>query len=108
MATAQQEYELIIEQRKRTSRFFRVALHVHSAASHDFGKGICDKTLNDKERLSTDAGRQEFLTALHDNLDLVAITDHMVCAEAVALSRPPCPRHNFILPPGMERNVSLN
>src|SRR5438034_725336 len=107
MAMAQHEYELMLDQRKRTSRFFRVALHVHSAASHDFGRGICDKTLNDKEHLSTEAGRQEFLTALQNNLDLVAITDHMVCTEAVALSRLPCPRANFMALPGMEVNVRL-
>jgi DNA repair ATPase RecN len=107
MATAHQEYESILEQGKRTSRFFRVALHVHSAASHDFGSRTCDKNINDKERLVTDGGRQEFVIALQEKLDLVAITDHMICSEGVALSRLPAPRTNFMVLPGMEVNVRL-
>src|SRR5262245_38694872 len=51
MATLKQEYEEITSRRDETSRFFSVALHVHSPGSHDFGSRTCDKTLNNKERL---------------------------------------------------------
>src|SRR5437879_6060270 len=50
MATPKQEYDRICAQVADTSRFFRVALHVHSPESHDFGR-TGDKALNDRARL---------------------------------------------------------
>src|SRR5712692_8745228 len=103
MATPKQEYDRICAQVADTSRFFRVALHVHSPESHDFGR-TGDRAINDRARLTTAAGKLEFQNALQSNLDLVAITDHMKCAYAVAISTLPSPRENFAVLPGMEVN----
>jgi PHP family Zn ribbon phosphoesterase len=106
MASLQQEYERIQSQLAQTSRFFRVALHVHSPESHDFGR-TGDKALNSRKRLCTPVGKQEYLLALQKHLDLVALTDHMKCAYAVALSSLPSQRADFAILPGMEINVRL-
>jgi DNA repair ATPase RecN/PHP family Zn ribbon phosphoesterase len=107
MATPQEEYEIIQVQKKKTSRFFRTALHVHSPASRDFGSAGCNKQLNDRQRLLTEEGKREFLQALAGNLDLVAITDHMICSHAVALSGLSPPRENFAILPGIELSARL-
>lgn len=106
MASAQQEYDSIVHSLARTSEFFRVALHVHSPESHDFGK-TGDSMRNDRTRLGTPEGQREFLEALASNLDLVAITDHMRCTYAASLSKQSSPRGKFAVLPGMEVNFRL-
>jgi energy-coupling factor transporter ATP-binding protein EcfA2/ABC-type enterochelin transport system ATPase subunit len=107
MATLQDDYIRISDELDKTSRFFRVALHVHSPESYDFPRNG-DPDVNDKMRLNTDAGKLEFLRALQASLDLVAITDHMKCSYSVALSSIVAQRQNFAVLPGMEINVRLS
>jgi len=107
MSSAQHEYDQIARDLRRTSRFFRVALHAHSPKSHDFGR-TGDGDRNNREQLMTDAGTKQFLEELAKHLDLVAITDHMQCSYAVRLSKLSAPRADFAVLPGMEVNLRLN
>lgn len=91
------------ELRKRTASFRRVALHVHSPDSHDWGKDG-DKTLNDRENFLKAGGEQAFVEALRPHFDLVAITDHMKCSYASTLSKVTHKDDSFLILPGMEVN----
>ena len=89
--------------RKRTSRFRRVALHLHSPDSHDWNK-TGDKTLNDRTRLLAPGGEAEFISALKPHFDLVVITDHMKCSYASRVSKATLVGDAFRVLPGMEVN----
>lgn len=88
----------------RTARFRRVALHLHSPDSRDWGRDAVDATRNDRTRFSGSAGLQAFADELRRELDLVAVTDHMRCGFAAQLSS--CCRRGdeFLILPGMEVN----
>lgn len=91
------------ELRKRTARFRRVALHLHSPDSHDWNR-TGDKTLDYRNRLLAAGGEAEFISALNKHLDLVVITDHMKCSYASRVSNASRREKDFLVLPGMEVN----
>ncbi len=93
------------ELRKRTARFRRVALHLHSIDSRDWGnaKGA-NSELNDREKYSNDEGQLIFANILNKQLDLCAITDHMKCGYATKVSKRAGINDDFMILPGMEIN----
>lgn len=96
-------FSTLDELRKRTARFHRVALHVHSPDSHDWNR-TGDKTLNNREKFLDVNGEAEFINALKRHLDLVVITDHMKCSYASRLSNTSLGEKDFLVLPGMEVN----
>lgn len=91
--------------RKRTARFRRVALHLHTIDSHDWGRAKgADKELNDKNNFIDEAGHGKFSSKLKEHLDLCAITDHMKCGYATSLCKQVAGNDEFVLLPGMEVN----
>ena len=90
--------------RKRTARFRRVALHLHSPDSHDWNR-TGDKALNDRDRLLAVGGETEFINALKQRFDLVVVTDHMKCGYASRVSSASRCESEFLVLPGMEVNV---
>ena len=69
-----------------TARFRRMAFHVHSPDSHDWGRDG-DHETNDRARFQGRAGMDTYLDALAAHLDIVCITDHMKSGLACELSR---------------------
>jgi len=93
------------ELRKRTARFRRVALHLHTIDSYDWARAKgADKDLNSRDRFSGEEGQSKFANKLKEHLDLCAITDHMKCGYATSLSRQIGENDEFVLLPGMEVN----
>jgi len=93
------------ELRKRTARFRRVALHLHTIDSRDWGKAIgADKDLNSRDRFTGEEGYTNFVDKLKEHLDLCAITDHMKCGYATNLSKQIEENDKFVILPGMEVN----
>ena len=95
--------------RKRTARFRRIALHLHSIDSHDWGKTqMADRSRNARTQFEGESGRTLFIEQLKPHLDLLSVTDHMKCGYAVSLSdssiRSP---DEFVVLPGMEVNFRL-
>ena len=95
--------------RKRTARFRRIALHLHSIDSHDWGKSqMADTSRNAKTQFEGESGRDLFIEKLKPHLDFLSVTDHMKCGYAVGLShasiRDP---DEFVVLPGMEVNFRL-
>src|SRR6185369_17166847 len=89
--------------RNYTARFRRVALHLHSPDSHDWGK-TGDATINQRERFNGESGLDEFSKELANHLDFVCVSDHMRCTFATRLSaRSQIP----IVIPGMEVNLRI-
>ena len=74
-------------ERCRTARFFHVALHCHSPASHDWPRAGCDPALNDKQTYLAEDGECAFIEKAQQqgHLDVLAITDHMKCGYAARL-----------------------
>lgn len=91
------------ELRKRTARFRRVALHIHSPDSHDWNR-TGDKMLNARETLLAPSGEAKFIEELEKHFDLVAITDHMKCSYASRVSNASRSEKDFLALPGMEVN----
>jgi len=92
------------ERRKRTARFRRVALHLHSVDSHDWGTGKSDSAKNAKSRFQGPQGVAAFADELKSHLDLVAVTDHMRCGFATDLSQHVGTGGPFVVLPGIEVN----
>lgn len=92
------------ELRKRTARFRRVALHIHSPDSHDWNR-TGNKDLNEREKLLAPNGETKFINALRDHFDLVVITDHMKCSYACMVSIASQHEKDFLVLPGMEVNL---
>jgi len=93
------------ELRKRTARFRRVALHLHSIDSHDWAKAKgADGELNSRNKFTGKQGRQAFADNLKKHLDLCSITDHMKCGYAVEVSKQLGESDEFMVLPGMEVN----
>jgi energy-coupling factor transporter ATP-binding protein EcfA2 len=90
--------------RKRTARFRRVALHVHSPDSRDWPKKASDETRNHKKRFEGDDGHIAFAAELKQHFDLVAITDHMRCGFASRLSNALSKIDGLMVLPGLEVN----
>ncbi len=100
-----QELLVILDElRKRTARFRRVALHVHSPDSHDWNRSG-DKELNGRECFLASNGETEFINALNKHFDLVVITDHMKCSYACRVSNASRNEKHFLVLPGMEVNL---
>lgn len=93
--------------RKRTARFRRVALHIHSPDSHDWGREAPDRDRNRRSRFDGDSGLAEYSAELQPHLDLAAITDHMRCTFASRLSNHVTAPDEFCVVPGMEVNLKL-
>jgi len=93
--------------RKRTARFRRVALHLHTIDSHDWAKAKgANKELNSRKKYKGEAGQIEFEGKLKEHLDLCALTDHMKCGYAASLSKQIGNNDDFVVLPGMEVNFS--
>lgn len=92
------------ELRKRTARFRRVALHLHSVDSHDWSTGKSDASRNAKSRFQGPQGLTAFADELKPHLDVVAVTDHMRCSFATELSRHVGSGGSFVVLPGIEVN----
>lgn len=81
------------------------AFHVHSPGSHDWGREPhADREANERQRLLTDAGRDEFLDKLAPHLRIVAITDHMKTEYACRLAARAKARGDVAIFPGIEIN----
>ena len=95
--------------RKRTARFRRIALHLHSIDSHDWGRAQnADSAKNSKSQFEGPKGKAHFVEQLKPHLDLLAVTDHMKCGYAVDLSNATAQDSDeFIVLPGMEINFRL-
>lgn len=91
--------------RKRTARFRRVALHIHSPDSHDWARGAPDAARNQRSRFDGDSGLIEFCSELKPHLDMAGITDHMRCSFATRLSSSVSIPDEFCVLPGMEVNL---
>lgn len=90
--------------RRRTARFRRVALHLHSPESHDWGtKG--NGVLNNRTKFQESGGKNLFIEELRRHFDLVAITDHMKCSYASDVSKATMGHDNFLVLPGIEVNI---
>jgi hypothetical protein len=94
----------LAELRKRTARFRRVALHVHSPESHDWPTAGSDATINRRARFQAPNGAAEFAQELRKHFDLVAVTDHMRCGFACQVSADPGTTGALVVLPGMEVN----
>ena len=93
------------ELRKRTARFRRVALHLHTIDSRDWGKAKgADKDINSRDKFTGKEGCNNFANKLKGHLDLCAITDHMKCGYATSLSKQIDENDEFVVLPGMEVN----
>lgn len=105
------EYQSIFNQIEQLSensaRFRKVALHIHSPQSHDFGRGECDKKLNDKEQYLRENGEREYLKHFIGKFDIVAITDHMRIGFACRLASLARPNADICVLPGIELNLRL-
>lgn len=88
--------------REQTARFRRVALHIHSPDSHDWGRGG-DAETNRRTRFDGAHGRKAFASALAPHLDLACISDHMKCGFATQLSA----ESDGTVLPGMEVNLRI-
>lgn len=93
--------------RKKTARFRRVALHVHSPDSWDWANKAPDATRNQHSRFKGEKGLKEFSSELRSHLDVVGITDHMKCSFATRLSSSVSTPDEFCVLPGMEVNLEL-
>ncbi len=104
-------YTTLIDQldalRGRTARFRRVAVHVHSPDSRDWGRGAADQARNDRSRFDGDSGLDEFAGELREHLDCVAVTDHMRSDFATRLSSRVGSNDESMVLPGMEVNLRL-
>jgi len=93
------------ELRKRTARFRRVALHLHSIDSHDWAEEpAADKELNSRAKYIGTEGQSNFASKLKKQLNLCAVTDHMKCGYATSLSKQTGKTDEFVVLPGMEVN----
>jgi DNA repair ATPase RecN len=88
--------------RQQTARFRRVALHVHSPDSHDWGRHG-DKTKNDRSLFSGEDGIAAYAAKLSPHFDLVGITDHMKCGYGCKLTNL-ASENGLVILPGMEVN----
>ncbi len=96
--------KLLDDLKKRTARFRRVSLHLHSPDSKDWATLGGDITRNSREAFFADGGAASFLKELQPHLDLVAVTDHMKCGYACKLSEATSAKDDCIVLPGMEIN----
>ena len=95
--------------RKRTARFRRIALHLHSIDSYDWGRSqIANTSRNARDQFEGESGRVLFIEQLKPHLDLLSVTDHMKCGYAVDLSDASIrDADEFVVLPGMEVNFRL-
>jgi energy-coupling factor transporter ATP-binding protein EcfA2/DNA-directed RNA polymerase subunit F len=89
--------------RRRTARFRRVTLHLHSPDSKDWARGG-DKEANSRDKFFEEGGASLFLSELRPHFDLVGVTDHMKCGYGCKLSQAAASDNECIVLPGMEVN----
>ncbi len=95
----------IADQRERIATFEPMIFHAHSIDSHDWGKrSYADASRNDRKRLSTPEGVEEFLDELAAHYRAVCITDHMRSGYATRLAKAALGRPDISIFPGMEIN----
>ena len=90
--------------RRRTARFRKVTLHLHSPDSWDWAKGSVDKSKNAREQFLTKEGEKLFLKYIQEHFDMVGITDHMKCGYSCRLSSITKSEDECVILPGMEVN----
>jgi len=96
-------FAAIDAQRRRIAFFEPVVFHAHSIDSHDWAqRANAAATRNDQQRLSSDAGVEEFLDQLARNFRIVCITDHMRSDYACRLARAASDRNDITVLPGVE------
>jgi hypothetical protein len=96
--------EKLLEQ---TSRFVPMAFHLHSPASHDWGKRLhADKARNAKSRFEG-AGVKAFLDELAPQFRIACVTDHMRVGYACELAKASLARKDIRVFPGMEVNCII-
>jgi ABC-type lipoprotein export system ATPase subunit len=95
---------------KKTAKFYRVDLHVHSHESYDFpkkgDKKGCIKCLTKKDE---NAKAEYFIESASDpqkNLSIIAITDHNKSRVAEKISR--LSTNKLIILPGMEADIQAS
>ena len=95
---------------KKTAKFYRVDLHVHSHESYDFpkkgDKKGCAKCLTKKDK---DAKEEYFIESASEpqkNLSIIAITDHNKSRVAEKISK--LSTNKIIILPGMEANMQAS
>jgi ABC-type cobalamin/Fe3+-siderophores transport system ATPase subunit len=93
--------------RSRTAQFRRVAVHLHSPDSYDWGEKRCDPTRNDKITLLAERGEHTYLKELSAHFDIAAVTDHMRCTYATRVSKASVAAAKPLVLPGMELNYRL-
>ena len=115
--------ELLENKLANTARFVRMAFHIHSPDSHDwghramltaqktampdFGREKARSQSTDDHAEACDKGRDEFLDELADHFDIVCITDHMKVSFACSLATAAAKREDITIFPGMEVNCIL-
>lgn len=88
----------------KTARFLPAAFHIHTIASHDWGRRG-DPAVNARSRFTGGDGQDAFLDELvAAGLRIVCLTDHMKCREACELSSRAANRGDITVLPGMEVN----
>jgi ABC-type cobalamin/Fe3+-siderophores transport system ATPase subunit len=93
---------------EHTSRFVPMAFHLHSPASHDWGKRPhSDKARNSKSRFEGDAGVTAFLDELAPHFKIACVTDHMKVGYACELGKASLKRCDIRIFPGMEVNCVI-
>ncbi len=98
-------YAAIDEQRRRIAFFVPVAFHAHSIDSHDWAqRPNAHAERNDRRRLTTEEGVEEFLDELARNFRIVCITDHMLSDYACRLAQAAQKRDDVTVLPGVEIN----
>jgi len=95
--------EELADQLARTAQFRRMAFHVHSPDSHDWGKEA-DRETNARARFEGPNGMDAYLDELAEHLDIVCITDHMKSGLACRFSQRALERDDLSLVvfPGVE------
>ena len=94
--------------RGRMARFRRVALHIHSPDSHDWGdRPHADSSANERTQFHGLSGLKKYAGELRRHVDFGAITDHMKCGYANQLCAHIGITNDFMVLPGMEVNLRL-
>jgi energy-coupling factor transporter ATP-binding protein EcfA2 len=91
------------DQLARTAQFRRMAFHVHSPDSHDWGREA-DREKNNRMRFEGRDGMDVYLDELAEHVDIACITDHMKSGLACELSQRVERRDdlNLVVFPGVE------
>jgi RecF/RecN/SMC N terminal domain len=96
-------FAAVADQRRRIAFFEPVVFHAHTIDSHDWAqRSNADPGRNDRKRLNTNAGVDEFLDELAANYRVVCVTDHMRSEYACRLAKAALARDDITVLPGVE------